>query len=295
MDGRALSGFSREMRLLRYPNASPCLEPTMLSLIDLSHVPTLPTLLALAGIYSAAAVFSGLSGFGFSAIGCLSLLVLPPQLGIALLMALSLFTQASSLGSLWPELRRHSLPWSRRDGVAPYLAGGTVGMPVGLAILATLGARELTVALGVLLMGYSAWSLFKPADLRLRDAAPARWHSFLVGAAGGVVGGFSAFPGSALVIWNGLTGVGKERGRALTQPFILWMQLVGLALVVATRPRLFDSTFWEIFGAALPTALLGNALGVAIYRKTGDVGYRRITFAALGLSGCGLVLKVMLA
>ena len=39
---------------------------------------------------------------------------------------------------------------------------------------------------------------------------------------------------------------------------------------------------------------MGNALGVAIYRKTGDVGYRRITFAALGLSGCGLVFKIIL-
>lgn len=263
--------------------------------IDLARVAQPATLSALAFIYATAAVFSGLSGFGFSAIGCLSLLVLPPQLGIAMLMALSLITQASSFSSLWPELRRHALPWGRRDGVVPYLAGGTLGMPAGLAILALLGARELTIALGLLLMGYSAWSLLKPSALRLRDPTPARWRSFLVGAAGGVVGGFSAFPGSALVIWNGLSGIGKEEGRALTQPFILWMQVVGLALVTATRPRLFDGAFWAVFAAALPAALLGNALGVAIYRRTGDVGYRRITFVALGLTGCGLVAKVMLA
>ena len=266
----------------------------MQSFIALFHVAGPATLVDLAVIYSMAAIFSGLSGFGFSAIGCLSLLVLPTQLGIAMLMALSLITQASSFGTLWPELRRHALPLHRRDGVMPYLAGGTVGMPVGVAILAAVGARELTVALGLLLMGYSAWSLFKPSDLRLCDSAPLRWRSFLVGAAGGVVGGFSAFPGSALVVWNGLSGVGKEKGRALTQPFILWMQLVGLALLVATRARMFDAAFWAIFAAALPAALLGNALGVAIYRKTGDVGYRRITFVALGLSGCGLVFKILL-
>jgi uncharacterized membrane protein YfcA len=262
---------------------------------ELFHLAAPRALAALAGIYSTAAVFSGLSGFGFSAIGCLSLLVLPPQLGIALLMALSLATQASSFGSLWPELRQHALPWSRRDGVVPYLAGGTLGMPAGLAVLSLLGARELTVALGLLLVAYAGWSLLKPAALRLGDTRPSRWRSFLVGAVGGVVGGFSAFPGSALVVWNGLVGVSKEQGRALTQPFILWMQVVGLVLVTVMRPRLFDAAFWLVFAAALPAALLGNALGVAIYRRTGDVGYRRITFAALGLTGAGLVLKVLLA
>lgn len=245
-------------------------------------------------IYAVAAVFSGLSGFGFSAIGCLSLLILPPQIGIALLMVLSLVTQASNLDSLWPELRRHALPWSRPDGVMPYLSGGTVGMPAGLVILMSLDARDLTLALGALLISYSVWSLFKPSCLQLPNPAPARLRSFLVGAAGGVVGGFSAFPGSALVIWNGISGIGKERARALTQPFILWMQLVGLSLVIATRPRLFDALFWVTFAGAVPAALLGNALGVAIYRTTGDLGYRRITFAALGLSGFGLVFKVML-
>lgn len=251
--------------------------------------------LALAAIYATAAVFSGLSGFGFSAIGCLSLIVLPPSVGVALLMTLSLLTQAASFGSLWRELRSHVGHWTRCDGVVPYLAGGTAGMPIGLAILAAFGARDLTASLGVLLVAYATWSLMKPATLRLRPSAPSRRRSFLVGAAGGIVGGFSAFPGSALVVWNGLVGLGKEEGRALTQPFILWMQAVGLGLLLATRPQLFDHIFWSVLLATAPVALLGNLLGVAIYRRTGDVGYRTITLLALGVSGLGLLLKTVLA
>lgn len=250
--------------------------------------------LALAGIYTAAAVFSGLSGFGFSAIGGLSLIVLPPQLAVAVLMGLSLLTQATSLGSLWRELRVHAGPWTRRDGVLPYLAGGAAGMPVGLHILASHGSHELTVTLGVLLIAYSAWSLLKPAALRLARSEPSLRRSFLVGAAGGVVGGFSAFPGSALVVWNSLSNVGKHEGRALTQPYILWMQALGLALLAATRPQLFSHTFWMVFLAAAPAALAGNLLGIAVYRRTGDVGYRSITLVALGLVGAGLLLKVAL-
>jgi len=251
--------------------------------------------LALAAIYTTAAVFSGLSGFGFSAIGCLSLIVLPPQLGVAVLMGLSLLTQAASFGSLWGELRRHAGRWNQRDGVVPYLAGGTAGMPIGLAILAAFGARDLTASLGLLLVAYATWSLLKPATLRLGNRKPSLRRSFLVGAAGGIVGGFSAFPGSALVVWNGLMGIGKEEGRALTQPFILWMQTVGLLLLLVTRPQLFSHAFWTVLLSAAPAALLGNLLGVAIYRRTGDVGYRSVTLVALGISGLGLLLKVVLA
>ncbi len=253
------------------------------------------TLAALAVICTSAAVFSGLSGFGFSAIGCLSLIVLPPQVGIPMLMSLSLVTQASSFGSLWHELRRHTGLWDGGDGVLPYLAGGTVGMPAGLSILAFINARSLNIVLGGLLVTYSIWSLAKPADLRVKSGGPQARRSFLVGMLGGIVGGFSAFPGMAVVVWNGLVGVGKEKGRAVTQPFILWMQTVGLALLLATRPQIFSASFARLFALVLPVVLIGTAVGVAIYRRTGDVGYRRITFAALGVSGLGPVAKVLIA
>ena len=212
-----------------------------------------------------------------------------------MLMGLSLITQASSIRSLWPELRRYALPLTRPDGVVPYLAGGTIGIPAGLAVLATLGSRELTTALGLLLLAYSAWSLSASGGARPAERPTHPWQAFLVGAAGGLVGGFSAFPGAALVVWNGLRGVGKIRGRALTQPYILWMQIVGVSLLVIKRPHLFDAAFWTVFSLGLPAALLGNALGVVIYRRTGDKGYRRITLAALGMTGTGLIFKVMIA
>ena len=263
-------------------------------LFDASDLYAPTTLLVLSTIYVVAATFSGLSGFGFSAVGCLTLILLPVQLGVVLLMALSLVTQASSFSSLRAELRQHAGRWQQPDGVLPYLVGGTVGMPLGLAILAEFGGRSLAAALGLLLVAYAAWSLLKPPALQLRNSHPSARSAFLVGVVGGIVGGFSAFPGSALVIWNGLTGASKERGRALVQPFVLWMQIVGLALLLVTRPQVFDRSFATVFMMALPAALLGNRLGVGIYRRTSDVSYRRVTFWALGVSGAGLVMKVAL-
>ena len=108
----------------------------------------------LLAIYGISAVFSGLSGFGFSAIGCLSLAILPPQVGVPMLMGLSLATQAFSFASLWGELRSHVSLGDAHNGVMPYLVGGTAGMPVGLAIH-LLDVRYLIAILRLLLLCYS--------------------------------------------------------------------------------------------------------------------------------------------
>ncbi len=47
------------------------------------------TIALLVAILAASALMSGLSGFGFSAIGALYLIFLPPKLGVQLLMTLS--------------------------------------------------------------------------------------------------------------------------------------------------------------------------------------------------------------
>jgi uncharacterized membrane protein YfcA len=264
--------------------------PSLCALLACSDVPSLAALLV---IYAVAAILSGLSGFGFSAIGCLSFAVLPPELAVAMLMGLSLLTQAFGAATLWSDLRRYMTPWSRHDGVMPYFAGGVVGLPLGLALLSGLATRELKLGLGLMLIGYSTWSLLRRA-VPGAHREPSAARSFWVGAAGGVVGGFSAFPGSALVVWNALAGVGKEQGRALTQAFILSMQVVGLALLLARHPGLFGLGFWRLFVAAAPLALLGNRLGITIYRRTGDISYRRITLLALGSAGFGLLVQTAL-
>jgi uncharacterized protein len=252
------------------------------------------TLALLGCIYVGASIFSGLSGFGFSAIGSLSLLLLPPAQGVALLMALSLVTQTASLLALRRKLFSDQSHADNARKAWPFLAGGAIGMPFGLMALAHLKTTQLLVALGLFLMAYASYAFWSPRQGVLKHQAPELWQSTSVGAIGGLIGGFSAFPGAALVVWNGLRGCGKDESRALTQPYILFMQIIGLALLCIHRPTTFTPDFWQTFLTAAPLALLGNCTGIGIYKRTGDVGYRQITLAALGLSGLGLVAKAVL-
>src|SRR5258708_22125043 len=94
------------------------------------------TIAALVAILGGSAIMSGLSGFGFSAIGALCLWLLPPKLGVPLLMTLSSANQLMSLNQLKAEMKPLREWWP--DGPAPYLAGGFIGVPMGLAILHSL-------------------------------------------------------------------------------------------------------------------------------------------------------------
>jgi|SRR5690349_13612014 len=245
-------------------------------------------LAVLSAIFAVAAVLTGLSGLGFSAVGSLSLAFLSPELALALLTGLSMLTQISGAAALWRDLRPHLTPWHRRDGIVPCVVGGLIGLPLGLTMLSRVGLWHLDVVLSLVLVCHSTWSLLRPPGERDReDASPS--CSFLVGTVAGALAAFAALPGSALVFWTARAGIGKAHGRALTQSFVLAMQLVATALLLARHPALFGRAFWGLFVAAAPVALLGNQLGVAIYRRTPDRCYRRVTLAALAIAGVGLL------
>ena len=57
-----------------------------------------------------------------------------------------------------------------------------------------------------------------------------------MGAAGGIVGGFSAFPGSIPVVYLGLRGLSKTETRNITQPYILTLQLISPSILALTAP-----------------------------------------------------------
>ena len=163
-----------------------------------------------------AGVVSGLSGFAFSAVAACILWLLPPLQAVPLIMLLSICNQLLSVGALRKELVLRSTP--EREGALAYISGGLVG-PIGLGLLQALPTRLFGGGLGVFLIGYSLLVLLKPDHLRIRLSG---WKpAMAVGAAGGIVGGFSAFPGSIPVVYLGLRGLNKTETRNITQPYIL--------------------------------------------------------------------------
>lgn len=254
----------------------------------LTHAYSPGVLVALGIILFFSGLMSGLSGFGFSAIGALCLWLLSPKFGVPLLMSLSIANQMMSLGQLKADL----LPWRQwwRLGPTPYLLGGLFGVPIGLSILHNLPTANLMFLFGSFLVAYAIYCLCKPKSLKL-EIKDKPVISGAVGLLGGVVGGFTAFPGAAVVVWGGLRHLSKRESRSIVQPYILGLQIISLLFIAVQHPQTFTSNFWALFIYAVALVLPGTLLGVNLYRQISDVNFRKVTFLLLGLSGIGLLAK----
>ncbi len=235
------------------------------------------------------AIMSGLSGFGFSAVGALCLIMLPPKLAVPLLMTLSAANQIVSLAQLRHDLKPVREWWPAGPG--PYLLGGMVGVPVGLTILHSLPTTNLMLIFGGLLVLYALYSLAWPAArFTVRD----HWFaSTLVGLSGGVIGGFTAFPGAPVVVWSGLRHLSKQEARAIVQPYIFILQILSIVMIALQHPETFGRQYWSLVAVTTPMVLLSTLLGVRLYRTLSDMNFRRITFVLLGISGAGLLIKAI--
>ena len=229
-------------------------------------------------------------GLCISAVAACILWLLPPLQAVPLIMLLSVCNQLVSVGALRREIVLRSTP--EREGALAYIAGGFVGAPIGLGLLQVLPMRLFAGGLGLFLIIYSALVLLKPDRLRIRLSG---WKpAMAVGAAGGVVGGFSAFPGSIPVVYLGLRGLSKSDCRNVTQPYILALQLISLGILALTRSSIFNMQFWLLWALALPAVLLGTSIGLTLYRRFSEVNFRRAVLILLMVSGVSLIAKALI-
>jgi sulfite exporter TauE/SafE len=127
-------------------------------------------------------VVSGLSGFAFSAVAACVLWLLPPLQAVPLIMLLSACNQLLSVGTLRKEMVLRGT--AEREGALAYIAGGLVGVPIGLGLLQALPTSTFTGELGLFLIVYSVLVLLKPDSLRIKLSG---WKpAVAVGAAGGM-------------------------------------------------------------------------------------------------------------
>jgi len=260
-------------------------------LSNLRHpgTPGLGSAVFVAVVLFLAGVVSGLAGFAFSAIAACILWLLPPLQAVPLIMLLSACNQLLSISKLRQEMVVRGN--ADREGALPYIIGGLAGVPIGVELLRTLPANLFAGGLGGFLVAYALVMLLMPGTLRIDVSGPKA--AAAVGALGGVVGGFSGFGASVLVVYLGLRGVGKSATRGITQPYILTMQLVSLAVLAATDAAIFNIFFWFLWAMTLPAVLLGSSTGVALYRRLSDGNFRRAVLILLIVSGASLVAKTV--
>jgi uncharacterized membrane protein YfcA len=226
----------------------------------------------------AASLVAGLSGFAFGLIAAAAWLhFLTPIQTATLIIAFGLLVQGISVWKL-----RHALDWRR---LWPFVLGAAVGVPLGVAILDWADARQVQIGVGAFLVVYGVYSLARPTlgPVHVGGAALDCGVGFL----NGVLAGVTGLAGILVVIWCGLRGWSKDVQRGVFQPAAV-ATFVMTALWLGAKGAIATDTL-TLFLIGLPVLLAGTWLGLKLYGRVDEAGFRRIVLVLLLLSGLMLV------
>jgi hypothetical protein len=219
----------------------------------------------------------GLSGFGFGLTAMtLWAWTLEPRLAAPLAVFGALTGQIIAAVSV-----RRGFDVKR---LAPFIAGGLLGVPLGIYILPRLDIALFKGLLGLMLVVMCPLMALAPRFPRVRGS---RLGDALSGAAGGAMGGLGGFTGVVPTLWCTLRGFDKDAQRAVIQNFNLTMLLVAFGGYVASGIVTRDMI--PLFAIVAPAMLVPSLLGARLYVAISDTGFRNVVLGLLTLSGAALL------
>ncbi len=227
----------------------------------------------------AGALVAGLSGFAFGLVAAsIWLYILTPLQTATLIIAFGLIVQGYAVWKL-----RRSLDWTK---LWPFVLGAAIGVPVGVLILTWSNPAHVRIGVGVFLVLYSLYALFRPAIPPVKAASPVLDAG--VGFLNGVLGGMTGLAGILVTIWCGLRGWPKDVQRTVFQPVAVAIFLMS-ALWIGARGAITPDVI-KLFLVGLPALLAGTWLGLKLFGLLDEAAFRKVVLVLLLASGIVLVI-----
>ena len=226
---------------------------------------------------------NGLSGFGFAimALG-VWLLFLPPTLAGPLVVASIIGSNLQALPRVWPHINlRHT---------APFVLGGLLGVPVGVAMLGLVSVPLFKGFVAVVILVFLTVMLIFGQRIRL----PAKAERFnpLIGLIGGTMSGLAGLAGVAPTIWATLLRWDKPTKRGIFQSYNLSM--AALSMATLAWAGYLTPAFWRLALIAVPISAAAAWVGVQIYMRLGEAQFHGLVMAILGASGISILASLFL-
>jgi uncharacterized protein len=224
----------------------------------------------------------GSTGFG-GALGMPFLaLVVPLKV---LVPVWTLLGAASSITILGRDRSRVAL----RD-LAAFIPWCLLGIAIGLYFFKALDARTLARGLGVLVLAYGGYSLWKTLRPPRPRRAPPSLAGPLASTLSGVVGAlFGTMATVFFAMYLDARSLAKEAFRATISAMLLTLSVVrGIGYYAVGE---FSIEVWATFAAAFPLMLAGIYIGDRIHLNMSEITFRRVVSVLLMLCGVPLLLK----
>ena len=227
----------------------------------------------------AGALVAGLSGFAFGLVATsIWLYILTPLQTATLIIAFGLIVQGYAVWKL-----RRALDWTR---LRPFVLGAALGVPVGVFILTWANPAHMRMGVGLFLVLYSLYALFRPAIPPVKTVSPVVDAG--VGFLNGVLGGITGLAGILVTIWCGLRGWPKDAQRTVFQPVAVATFLMS-AVWIGARGAITPDII-QLFLVWLPALLAGTWLGLKLFGRLDEAGFRKVVLVLLLASGVVLVI-----
>ncbi|MFT3777023.1 MAG: sulfite exporter TauE/SafE family protein [Ottowia sp.] len=224
----------------------------------------------------------GLSGFAFGMVAMsFWAWALEPRLAAALAVFGALTGQVLAAATV-----RRGFDWRR---LLPFVAGGLVGIPLGVALLPHLDMQGFRAILGALLVLWCPAMLLSPRLPRI--TAGGRLADGAVGLAGGIMGGIGGFTGALPTLWCTLRGYEKDAQRSVIQNFNLSMLAVTMGTYLATG--VVTREMLPLFAVVAPAMLVPTLLGTRLYIGISEARFRQIVLGLLTASGAALLASAL--
>ncbi len=224
-----------------------------------------------------AALIQTISGFGFALI-VMPMLVL--TLGIQIAAPLVALT-GCTLYTV--NLARHHQSVNVRE-VARLAAAAAVGIPIGVWAIQTIDGAIIQRALGLLLIAYALYSMFRPNS---HSMISTKW-GYPAGFLAGILGGAYNTAGPPVIVYGDSQQWARNEFRSVLQALFLFNALFVIAAHFAAGHM--TPSIGRYFLFAAPALLVGILAGTLIDRRLSNHHFRTVVNVMILVLGFSLLI-----
>ena len=237
------------------------------------------TAYVLAVVFAATLIRSTL-GFGEALVAVpLLALRLPLSVAAPLAVLVSLAMAAVIVAQDWQHVQLRS--------ATRLILAALPGIPLGILLLAEGNEHAVKLVLGIIIIGFSVYSLAERRALHLREDHPG-WM-LGCGFLSGVLGGAYGMNGPPLAVYGALRRWSPQHFRATLQGYFLVASLAGLAGYAALG--IWTAEVTRYFLLSLPALVIATLIGRGVNRRMRGHSFFRLVYVGLAVIGTVLIVE----
>ena len=164
-----------------------------------------------------------------------------------------------------------------------FIIGSLPGLPIGILVFLLVNTSYLKMGIGVVILTLTLLLIF---NVRLEKS---NRRDMAVGSLSGALTTGIGMPGPPLLLYFSGTATDKERLRATTLAFYLYIYAVSLLIQVVFAGT--SKTVWTSSLMALPLVAIGLYVGQLLFNHINQKTFRLFTYVILLFTGLYLLLQ----